>query len=101
MRRNLARGLPVLRVHLELAFGILRADQEPGPAREAELAELRAELREGLDELPEAQARVLVLKDALGFSFTEIAAVTDLPIGTAKCYAHRGRTSLRRQLAQA
>jgi RNA polymerase sigma-70 factor (ECF subfamily) len=76
----------------------LRADQEPGPAREAELAELRAELREGLDELPEAQARVLVLKDALGFSFTEISAVTDLPVGTAKCYAHRGRAGLRGRL---
>jgi RNA polymerase sigma-70 factor, ECF subfamily len=73
----------------------VRADLEPGPVREAELAELRAELRERLDELPAAQARVLVLKDALGFSFPEISAVTDMPVGTAKCYAHRGRQGLR------
>jgi RNA polymerase sigma-70 factor (ECF subfamily) len=44
-----------------------------GPDREAELAELRAELRTGLAGLPAGQARVLVLKDALGFSFQEIS----------------------------
>ena len=39
--------------------------------------------------LPAAQARVLVLKDALGFSFPEIAAADGMPVGTAKCHAHR------------
>jgi RNA polymerase sigma-70 factor, ECF subfamily len=77
-----------------------RATDEPGPALEAELAELRAELREGLDELPAAQARVVVLKDALGYSFPEIAAVDGMPVGTAKCYAHRGRAGLRERLEQ-
>jgi RNA polymerase sigma-70 factor (ECF subfamily) len=75
-----------------------RASQEAGPAREAELAELRAELREGLDELPAAQAHVLVLKDALGYSFPEIAEASGMPVGTAKCYAHRGRAGLRERL---
>jgi RNA polymerase sigma-70 factor (ECF subfamily) len=76
----------------------VRASDEPGPAHEAELAELRAELREGLDELPAAQARVVVLKDALGYSFPEIAAADGMPVGTAKCYAHRGRAGLRERL---
>jgi RNA polymerase sigma-70 factor, ECF subfamily len=75
-----------------------RASQEAGPAREAELAELRAELREGLDELPAAQAHVLVLKDALGYSFPEIAEASGMPVGTAKCYAHRGRAGMRERL---
>jgi RNA polymerase sigma-70 factor (ECF subfamily) len=75
-----------------------RALQEAGPAREAELAELRAELREGLDDLPVAQAHVLVLKDALGYSFPEIAEASGMPVGTAKCYAHRGRAGLRERL---
>jgi RNA polymerase sigma-70 factor (ECF subfamily) len=65
------------------------------PDREAELSELRADLRDGLAELPEAQARVLVLKDALGFSFEEISAASGMPVGTAKCYAHRGRAAMR------
>lgn len=68
------------------------------PDREAELSELRTDLRGGLAELPAAQARVLVLKDALGFSFEEISAVSGMPVGTAKCYAHRGRAAMRELL---
>jgi RNA polymerase sigma-70 factor, ECF subfamily len=75
-----------------------RASQEPGPARAAELAELRAELRDELAGLPAAQARVVVLKDALGFSFPEISAAAGMPVGTAKCYAHRARAGLRERL---
>jgi RNA polymerase sigma-70 factor, ECF subfamily len=75
-----------------------RASQDAGPAREAELAELRAELRGGLDDLPAAQAHVLVLKDALGYSFPEIAEASGMPVGTAKCYAHRGRAGMRERL---
>jgi RNA polymerase sigma-70 factor, ECF subfamily len=76
----------------------VRASDEPGPARAAELAELRAELREELAGLPADQARVVVLKDALGFSFPEISAASGMPVGTAKCYAHRGRAGLRERL---
>jgi RNA polymerase sigma-70 factor (ECF subfamily) len=67
----------------------------PGPDLEAELSELRADLRDGLADLPVAQARVLVLKDALGFSFEEISVASGMPVGTAKCYAHRGRAAMR------
>jgi len=68
------------------------------PDEEAELSELRADLRDGLAGLPEAQARVLVLKDALGYSFEEISAASGMPVGTAKCYAHRGRAAMRELL---
>jgi RNA polymerase sigma-70 factor, ECF subfamily len=68
------------------------------PAEEAELSELRAELRGRLAGLPAAQARVLVLKDALGLSFAEVAVVAGIPVGTAKCYAHRGRSAMREAL---
>ncbi len=72
-----------------------RVASETGPARHAELSELREELRHGLAEIPADQARVLVLKDAFGFSFEEISAAAGMPIGTAKCYAHRGRAGMR------
>jgi RNA polymerase sigma-70 factor (ECF subfamily) len=75
-----------------------RASPDPGPARAAELAELRAELRQELAGLPADQARVVVLKDALGFSFPEISAASGMPVGTAKCYAHRARAGLRDRL---
>ncbi len=68
---------------------------DAAPDREVELAELRAELRTGLAELPARQATVLVLKDAFGFSFQEISDASGMPVGTAKCYAHRGRTGMR------
>jgi RNA polymerase sigma-70 factor (ECF subfamily) len=77
----------------------LRAAPGRTPDREAELSDLRADLRDGLAGLPAAQARVLVLKDALGFSFEEISAASGMPVGTAKCYAHRARASMRDRLA--
>lgn len=65
------------------------------PARAALLSELRRELRVELGKIPAEQARVVVLKDALGFSFPEISAASGMPVGTAKCYAHRARAGLR------
>ena len=50
--------------------------------------------------IPEEQARVVVLKHALDFSFEEVAAARGLPVGTAKCYAHRARNSLRERLSE-
>jgi RNA polymerase sigma-70 factor (ECF subfamily) len=77
----------------------LRVAGEADPLSEATAAETRRELRRCLAELPPPQARVVGLKDAIDLSFDEIAAVTGLPVGTAKCYAHRGRTTLREQLS--
>lgn len=77
----------------------LREADDGDPVREVTAAETRRELRAYLAELPPAQAKVVGLKDALDLPFEEIAAVTGLPVGTAKCYAHRGRITLREQLS--
>src|SRR5437870_6437867 len=76
-----------------------RASTDADPAREADRAALRGELNRRLGEIPPDQARVVVLKDALGLSFEEIAAAARMPVGTAKCYAHRGRNQLRDKLS--
>ena len=68
------------------------------PARAAALSELRAELCAELAGIPRDQARVVALKDALDLSFEEISAALDMPVGTAKCYAHRARARLRARL---
>lgn len=68
------------------------------PSRAAALSELRSDLGACLAEISPEQAKVVVLKDALGFSFEEIAAASGMPVGTAKCYAHRGRNRLRAAL---
>jgi RNA polymerase sigma-70 factor, ECF subfamily len=69
------------------------------PARALALAELRSELSAELASLSARQARVVVLKDAFDWSFAEIASRDGIPVGTAKCYAHRARSSLRERLA--
>lgn len=71
------------------------------PARAVALAELRSELSAELAAISARQARVVVLKDAFDWSFAEIAAREGIPVGTAKCYAHRARSSLRDRLAGA
>jgi RNA polymerase sigma-70 factor (ECF subfamily) len=68
------------------------------PAQLAALAELRSELGAKLATLSAPQARVVVLKDAFDWSFDEISSVSGMPVGTAKCYAHRARQALREQI---
>ncbi len=75
-----------------------RVAEDADPAREVGLAELRSELADSLAEISPDQATVVVLKDALDFSFAEIAEAIDMPVGTAKCYAHRARAGLRTRL---
>ena len=65
----------------------------------ADTSELRRELCESLAAVPEQQARVVLLKHAVGWTFEEIAAADGIPVGTAKCQAHRGRARLRERLS--
>jgi len=73
---------------------------EGNPEREALATELRGELAVKLRDLSPVHARVVVLKDALGYSFGEIADAVQIPVGTAKCYAHRARLRLRERLTK-
>jgi RNA polymerase sigma-70 factor (ECF subfamily) len=68
------------------------------PHRAADVSELRRELCDSLAGVSPQQAQVVLLKDALGYSFEEIAEAVDMPVGTAKCHAHRGRARLREKL---
>src|SRR5581483_7291944 len=76
-----------------------RVAVDADPARALAASETRRELGRRLAELPAAQARVVALKDGFDVPFEEISAVTGLPVGTAKCYAHRGRNGLREKLS--
>jgi RNA polymerase sigma-70 factor, ECF subfamily len=76
----------------------LGADIEHDPTRGVRISELRRELCASLAGISPEQAQVIVLKDALGYTFEEIAAAAGMPVGTAKCHAHRGRTRLRERL---
>ena len=85
------------RVHEPLADDV-DAGPDADPVRAAGMSELRRELCESLADISPQQAQVVVLKHALGYSFEEIAAAAGMPVGTAKCHAHRGRNRLRERL---
>lgn len=76
-----------------------RVARDGDPQRALAESESRRELGRCLAELPPAQATVVALKDGFDVSFEEIAAATGMPVGTAKCYAHRGRNGLRERLS--
>jgi RNA polymerase sigma-70 factor, ECF subfamily len=85
------------RMHVSLDEDV-RPAVSGDPEREAAASELRRELCDELAAINPQHAQVVVLKDALGYSFEEIAAAAGMPVGTAKCYAHRGRNRLRARL---
>jgi RNA polymerase sigma-70 factor (ECF subfamily) len=68
------------------------------PAQSVRISELRRELCDALADVSPQQAQVVLLKDALGYSFEEIADAAGIPVGTAKCHAHRGRARLSERL---
>lgn len=83
------------RAHEPLGEHLAAADD---PARDARNSELRRELCTALADVSPEQAQVVLLKDALGYSFEEIAEAAGMPVGTAKCHAHRGRLRLSERL---
>ena len=85
------------RAHEQLADD-LSAGWAEDPVRAAGVSELRRELCDSLAEISPREAQVIVLKDAMGYSFEEIAEAAGMPVGTAKCHAHRGRARLREKL---
>jgi RNA polymerase sigma-70 factor, ECF subfamily len=88
------------RIHESLSDE-LHAAPDHDPARVAGNAELRRELCDALAGVSPQQAQVVLLKDALGYSFEEIAEAAGMPVGTAKCHAHRGRARLSERLEDA
>jgi RNA polymerase sigma-70 factor, ECF subfamily len=76
----------------------LGAVVDDDPARGVRMSELRRELCDSLAGISREQAQVILLKDAYDFTFEEIAAAAGMPVGTAKCHAHRGRNRLRERL---
>lgn len=56
------------------------------------------EVREALEALPEAFRLPVLLADAQGFSYKEIADILDIPIGTVMSRLHRGRKALQKRL---
>ncbi|MCL5058614.1 MAG: RNA polymerase sigma factor [Actinobacteria bacterium] len=86
-----------------VADGVVLGDTLEGsaedPADVAEWQDAREVIRQAVSRLLPQQRLVLVMRHQEGLSYEEIAAATDLPLGTVKTYLFRARQQLRRQLA--
>lgn len=85
----------------DLAALVDEPADDADPSRAALLGDLRRELADALARLSADQRSAVVLRDALDLSYEEVARVARLPVGTAKCYVHRGRARLRARLEEA
>ena len=56
------------------------------------------EVKEAIESLPEAFRMAVLLADVEGFSYKEIADITEVPIGTVMSRIHRGRKALQKAL---
>lgn len=83
--------------HLDLAA----PEDANYPTVAGEMLELRDRLRAALDDLPEGQRQVVVMKDIHGWSHAEIAEATGISITAAKVRLHRARARLARELEEA
>jgi RNA polymerase sigma-70 factor (ECF subfamily) len=76
----------------------------PDPGRSAEEEALDAftddEVKAAIESLPEAFRMAVLLADVEGFSYKEIAEITEVPIGTVMSRIHRGRRALQKALLQ-
>jgi RNA polymerase sigma-70 factor (ECF subfamily) len=80
----------------------LSPDGGPGPGRSAEDEALDSftdeEVKAAIESLPEAFRMAVLLADVEGFSYKEIAGITEVPIGTVMSRIHRGRRALQKAL---
>jgi RNA polymerase sigma-70 factor, ECF subfamily len=70
-------------------------EQSSDPFADAEVSDW---LRQGLERLPLEQRLTLELAYHMGHSLEEIAAITDVPVGTVKARMFHGREKLRHYL---
>jgi len=73
---------------------------EQSASAEAEVLEQipDEDVKAALDALPENFRIAVLLADVEGFSYKEIAQITDVPIGTVMSRLHRGRKALEKRL---
>jgi RNA polymerase sigma-70 factor (ECF subfamily) len=57
------------------------------------------EVKAAIEALPDSFRIAVLLADVEGFSYKEIAEITDVPIGTVMSRLHRGRKALEKALA--
>ena len=78
--------------------GLEAVDAQRGPESEVLDAIPEDSVKRALEDLPEQFRIAVLLADVEGFSYKEIAEITDVPIGTVMSRLHRGRKQLQKRL---
>jgi RNA polymerase sigma-70 factor (ECF subfamily) len=73
-------------------------DTGRGPGERAAAEENRLRVRQAIDALPPRYREILALREIQGLSYSEIASVLKLSIGTVESRLHRARARLKRRL---
>lgn len=77
----------------------LFADTDKSPEAEAECNQMVARVRSEIAALPVGQRQVLTLVDLEEFSYAEVAAILEIPVGTVMSRLCRARQALKERLA--
>ncbi len=81
-------------------MGFSPTDPVGDPVTQAESSARKRTLAEGIGLLPPDMRAALILRDVQGFSYEEVAAILDTPLGTIKSRINRAREKLRGILFQ-
>ena len=68
------------------------------PEKQLERKEIQEKIHTALDQLPEANKTVVILRDIHGLSYEDISQIEDCSVGTVKSRINRGRKYLRELL---
>lgn len=96
-RRNKGKGNASLDELHE--SGIEPKDSKPTPQTELERSELKRQLSNAIQSLPEDLKSAVVLRDIHGLSYEEIGEVLDINVGTVRSRLFRARSKLREILS--
>lgn len=78
--------------------GLEAVEAQRSPETEVLDAIPESVVKEAVEDLPEQFRMAVLLADVEGFSYKEIAEITDVPIGTVMSRLHRGRKQLQLRL---
>lgn len=87
-------------VPIDQGFDVAAPYDGEHPEIAGEMLELRGHLRRALDQLPDSQRQVVVMKDVYGWSHDEIAQSLGITVTAAKVRLHRARARLARDLEE-
>ena len=83
----------------DLPAGLPAAD-DVSPLEAVATMDLQRTVVAALQRLGEAERTAVILKHVAGFTYKEISEMTDMPVGTVKSHAYRGRRKLAQLLRQ-